>query len=496
MKSIGLQVRLAALCASIAVAAEAAGASPADERLVQALRHEVEAEPADLASRLDKPLGLEECIQMALARNVQLDIARQARDAAHTDIGAQYGAFLPVMTATSTRTSSETVLASVSEATRSNASVGVRQRLPFGTVVEAGYSYDKAGTDVRGAEGPSFSLTQPLLRSGGWRTATSGVRDAHLAAESEDVGLRSTILQVVFDVKSAYYDTIRRRKLIDVNKQAVQRDEELLAFSQAKVEAQLATTRDVLSAEIILAQDRGRLVTAEAQYEAALDRLSNVLGLRIARHVQIEDQDVELEPVEIQEETWVAKALRDNPSVQRARLGLVRDELAKNVAGNNRLPQLDLQVAYDEVRASITEDPLAPFQVQPRERSWQGSVTLSYPLFNKPLGNAYRKSVLRYEQGRRLALEAERSVTLQVRDTVRNLQRTEDRLGILEKNIEGARNKLEYARVNFQLGRASNLDITEAQKDLLDAEIDAVNELVNYRVEFARLEQLLGGSVQ
>ena len=85
-------------------------------------------------------------------------------------------------------------------------------------------------------------------------------------------------------------------------------------------------------------------------------------------------------------------------------------------------------------------------------------------------------------------------MTLDGRDTVRNLLRIEERISILKKNIEGARAKVEFAK-NFQLGRASNLDITDAQKDLLNAETDQVNELVNYRVEFARLEQLLGGSI-
>jgi len=84
---------------------------------------------------------------------------------------------------------------------------------------------------------------------------------------------------------------------------------------------------------------------------------------------------------------------------------------------------------------------------------------------------------------------------LNVRDAVRNLQRSQDRISILKKNIEGAQAKVEFARVNFQLGRASNLDITDAQKDLLDAETDFVNELVFYRQGLARLDQLTGGSM-
>lgn len=462
---------------------------PRDTRLVD----DIEAETPELAARLAGSLSLDDCIQIALQRNVGLSIARQSRDAVRTEIGAAYGTFLPELTVSGTRTSQETIASSVVEDTESSSSALLTTTLPLGTKVEAGYEYSKTGADRLPAEGPRFSVTQPLLRQAGWRTSTSGVRDAYLAADAEEVALRATVLQVLFDVKSAYYEILRRRRLIDVNRQAVQRDDELVAFSRAKLEAQLATQRDVLSAEIIQAQDRARLVSAEAEYQAALDRMSNILGLRIAREIEVPDIELALAPLPLDAEAWIGKALRDNPDVQRARLDLERDDLRRDVAGNGRLPQLDVQVAYDDLRSSLAEGNVSGSQ--DRTRTWQGTLTLSYPLFNKTPGNNYRRARLEYEQSRRLVVELERRLTLEVRDAVRNLQRFTDRISILERNIEGARAKVEFATVNFQLGRASNLDITDAQKDLLDAETDHVNELVNYRVEVARLEQLLGGTL-
>lgn len=482
------------LCVALPAAAQtdferSVAAQPRDVRLVQ----EIEAESPELAARLARSLSLDDCIQIALQRNVGLSIARRTRDAARTEIGAAYGTFLPELTVSATRTSQETIAGTVVEDTESSGSATLSTTLPLGTTLEAGYEYAKTGADRLPGEGPRFSVTQPLLRRAGWRTTTSGVRDAYLAADAEEVALRATVLQVIYEVKASYYEILRRRRLIDVNRQAVQRDDELVAFSRAKLEAQLATQRDVLSAEIIQAQDRARLVSAEAEYQAALDAMSNILGLRIAREITVPDTDLGLAPLGLDAEAWIARALRDNPEVQRARLELERDDLARDVAGNARLPQLDLQMAYDDLQANVTEGSvLGP---RDRTRTWQGTLTLSYPLFNKAPGNNYRRARLEYESSRRLVVEVERQLTLEVRDAVRNLQRITDRISILERNIEGARAKVEFATVNFQLGRASNLDITDAQKDLLDAETDHVNELVNYRVEAARLEQLLGGAL-
>jgi outer membrane protein TolC len=71
------------------------------------------------------------------------------------------------------------------------------------------------------------------------------------------------------------------------------------------------------------------------------------------------------------------------------------------------------------------------------------------------------------------------------------VQRT--RVGQESKSIEGAQDKPEFASVNVQLGLASNLDNSDAQKDLLNARIDSVNAIIDSRIELARVEALIGG---
>jgi len=457
------------------------------EQAVAPLRREIDSESPDLATRLDGTLTLDDCIEIALERNIPLAIARQSREAAQVQADGAIGEFLPEIQLSRgfTRIEREAGAREYID----NAAAVIVQRLPFGTLIEAGLRLDDSSADVEERAGvPAVVVTQPLLRNAGWTAGTGALQDRRYSARVRDAALRSQTLAVVFNVTSAYLDLERRRQLVEVNERAVVRDQELLAFSQAKLEAQLATQRDVLSAEIILAQDRGRLVNAQASYQGALDNLTNILGLRVTRDLQIEPLEMAVDSVALDEEAWVSKALRDNPLIEQAKLECERADLTKRLAGNGRLPQLDVSVSYDQLRVPVSNDPT--------ERAWSGQVAMSYPLLNKQLGSDYTAARLSYEQSRRTVVDTERQVVLSVRDAVRNLQRGLERIEILRKNIQGAQAKVEYAKVNFQLGRASNLDITDAQKDLLDAETDHVNELVVYRVELARLEQLLGGSIQ
>jgi outer membrane protein len=482
---------------TLALTGSAAHAQYSDEELLQ----QIEAEHAELQQRLSRPLSLDDCVDIALARNLPLDIARHERDIVGHGVSAAHGDWLPGLTVRTTRrrewSNFETpdveppVVAETTD-TATGVTAALVQRLPLGGSVAFGYTFDDLSQEAASSFGGSFAVVQPLLRDAGWRKATSDVRDANLAADAEAWTLRARLLDIEFRVKSAYYEVLRRQKLVGVNERAIQRDEQLLAFSQAKVDAKLATRRDVLSAEIILEQDRGKLVNAQTEHRAALDALADVLGVRVQQPIDVVYVDVQPTTVQANEEAWVQRALRNNPDVQRARFDVQRDYLAMRVAGNDRLPRLDLGLSYDDARGPeilVGAD-------RRTQRVWEGSITLSYPLLNKPLGSAYQQAQLRYQQGRRLLLEAERQVALDVRDSVRNLQRSEERIEVLQKTIEGSRDKVEFANVNFQLGRASNLDITDAQKDLTEAESDLVEEVMNHRVEFARLEKLLGGSLQ
>lgn len=460
---------------------------------------------------LDQPLTIDECVRIALENNLELRIASTNFSAARAGVDEANGSFWPQLVVTGERTNVRHwgERPEQDEHIRSG-TAGITQVLPFGTTLDFSYGvvHDELFPDTEDSpmHVQHFGLTQPLLRGGGWRAGTAAVQGARFEQRISAAALHTTELSVVQQVKAAYYEVIRNAKLIEVNQKAIQRDSMLVLQSQSKLDAGLGTKRDVLSAEIIREQDRGKLVDAATAHDEALDVLARVMGLRIGRRVRIAQKDVELDPVRPDEAAWVRKALRDNPVVRGARLGLDRARLDLQVAGNARLPQLDLTLNYDRtddpdfneltkeeniLRARLGDDPKElDFTAH---QGWRALLTLTYPLGNRAPGAAHRRSRLLYEQAQRNLEDLERQVTLDIRSAIRALSNNVERLGILEKNIEGARNKLEFASINFQLGRASNLDVTEAQKDLLDAETDYINEVIDYRVQLATIESLVGG---
>ena len=67
--------------------------------------------------------------------------------------------------------------------------------------------------------------------------------------------------------------------------------------------------------------------------------------------------------------------------------------------------------------------------------------------------------------------------------------------GFAVQVVASARQKREIARGRFELGLANNLDITNADEELIRAESLLLTALVDHATNVARLEASIGGSL-
>ena len=89
--------------------------------------------------------------------------------------------------------------------------------------------------------------------------------------------------------------------------------------------------------------------------------------------------------------------------------------------------------------------------------------------------------------------EAERTnLVAKLRANEWNIAGTAKAFEMKKASSEG---KLEIAKSRFALGVATNLDITDSQKDLLDAEIDLLESIRDYNIGLAELERSVGGPI-
>jgi outer membrane protein TolC len=439
-------------------------------------------------------LTLEQSVELAVKRNLGLRVTTLDRDSARFQIPKLQARYHPTVGFALTASGVKFVPdgTAVTREYAQRLTPILTQELPTGGSVI--FSADVARIETRpgsSAEqfgsGLTISLVQPLLRGGRVYVATQPISDAKSDLRIATERLRADMLGVTARTKAAYYTVLLAEKVIGVTEASIDRDRALIAASQALFAARLVTRRDVFSAELSLAQDTARLVSARADLENARNALLNVLGLPIGTDLVLLDKEISFEPVPVDVERWIATALSNRPEILQIEERLAKSRLAIRVAENALLPQLDLVGSYGRSDTRSTFPSSLAFATE----IWTAGL-----VFSIPVGNVAARSALAQAEIEQTRLHAEleqtrRQIELEVRAAGVKLRKSVERMKSLITAIEQAKGKLEVGKAQFALGQATNLDITDAQQAILNAETDLLTAIVDYNVGLAELEASL-----
>ncbi|MCG3119085.1 MAG: hypothetical protein ALAOOOJD_01413 [bacterium] len=468
---------------------------------------------AEIKAAVQKPLTLNDCIRIALSQNIALRISQGEFDRAAAQHAGSYGRFLPVFSIDGTRANtldksftldeveiddSTNVLVNIVEKDFSNNTniAGKAQLfLPTGATVQ--FSSDLARSVQYPFENPTiknrdrgyaFSLNQPLLRDAGTTVARSSFLGTGYDQRIEERNLLNRKLQTVFVVKRVYFVALQQRAIVKVNESAFIKDSVLVEASKALTVAKLATRRDVLSAEIRFADDKASLLASQSDYQLALDNLKDAMGLPIDMVIELDATDLSYSPIVLDEPALVREALENNPLIHSAEIGISRSRLQRSLAKNSLLPQLDLVASYsaDARRSLVSNRDLN------RSGGWQASLNLSYPFLNREAAAKAEDAEIAVTQQELRLLEVQRQTMIDVRDIVRGVYSAAEQIKAIQHSIVIAQDKFDFATTMFNLGRASNFDITDAQEFLLKAQNGYLRKLVDYHTQLALLESLVG----
>ena len=452
------------------------------------------AAPAQPAPVLDdRPLTLDDCVRVARSWNLTLKLARgDYRKAQSTHYGS-LGRFMPLVSVGARRLNTREdhlgLPGSDGQVTsRSDALVaGLDQLLPIGARVSVTQDLHRDLTPIR-TSAFSASVVQPLLRGGGPLATLGPVTSARLDLLSNERALAAADRRTVLETTLAYLAAVRDRSLIHVAESALHADSLLAQVSEGLVDARMATRRDVLSAQLRLADDKASLVGAEKDFALSLDQLKEQMGVPIESTVTLADAELADTTLDLDEDGLVRDALALHPALQSAEAAVRRSEVDLKLARNALLPQVDVVASY--TRTLDNDQSAAGLDVN--SKGWLASVQVSLPLGNREAQAAADIARFSLDQDRDrltlLRLQTQRSV----RDAVRTLRGIAEELHAIRQTIALAEEKVEFATAMFNLGRANNLDLTDAREALVKGRSNYVSKLADYHAQLAVLKSLTG----
>lgn len=335
--------------------------------------------------------------------------------------------------------------------------------------------YDRASASVNVSQLiTDFGRTSNLLAS------------SRLKADAEERQVQATRAQILFEVDAAYYGVLQAEALLDVAKQAVKTRTLLRDNTVALQKSQLKSALDASFSEVNLQEASLLLSRTSNDVQSAYATLARLVG--------DEEQTVYVlrappAPGVLSTEVaaLVERALKVRPELNRLRLE--RDAAVKFAAAERALsrPTLSLQGTAG----------VLPYRDKELQESYAaGGLILSWPLSSGGLNSARRReSELRAHAAEEALKDKEAEVVRDVQLAWLNASNAAERLEITGRLHEQARQSYALAEARYNAGSSSVVELSQAQFNLITAEITQATTRYEYLIRRAALDFQLGASV-
>lgn len=515
-------------CVALGVAAEATGQASATAvpAAQQVDRYVVgRALPPEVPGSDRADMTLEQAMEMALEKNLDLKAARMNPQSVDYQLQSARAAFLPRYSSTynyqtSTTPSNNTLdgVANVTSGTQQfNASVN--QLLPwFGASLGANFTNNRQSTNNRTARlNPAFnsrlnlSYSQPLLAGFRMDNTRNQLRTLAIQRQVVDVQLQATIENTRAAVRTAYWNLRQAIEQIEIQRRALQLAQQLFEDNKVKVEIGTLAPIETTQSETAVANAEQALLAAEVGWRTAELNFKRLLAsgpnddIYRATINPVEQPTLTVESVDIP--TAVQTALEQRTDLVQSRRSIDVSQLNLEVTRNLTRPQLDLQAGYNTSGQGGTRlqdgNVISQGGYQDALRAlgtfdtagWNVGLTFALPFGRDISVNRanYARQLLALEQAQVELQAQELTVSADVTNAGLNVENTYKQFQAAQKAREAQERNTEAAQVRFDVGMATNFEVVQAQQNLTTARLSELRALINYMnavAEFDRIQRV------
>jgi outer membrane protein len=408
-----------------------------------------------------KPLNLDQCIELALKYQPNLQASQASIEAQKARVEQALAAYYPQINFNAT----------YNTATNNFLTVG------GGTAGVARNNSSWTFSDIF-AMGPTVNQ---LIYDFGRTANTVKINRENTRASEMD---RDTVrLNVVLNVKQAYYSVLQTLALIQVAEETLNQNQKRLDQAKGFYEAGTRPKIDVTNAEVNLANIQLALIRAKNNYQVARVTLNNAMGLREDLQFAIE-RIGEFRPQLASLDAILQSAYARRPEILQLKARQRGQEGAIDLARSGYYPILSGNAGH----LWRTNQPFNDMQWD-----WNLGATLTIPIFSGfsttnqiAEGKALLKNLEAQEESLRqnIRLEAEQAYI--------GLKEAIESITVTEKSVSQAKENYDLASGRYQVGVGQPLEITDAEVLLANSRANYINALYNYKVAEARIDKAMG----
>lgn len=330
------------------------------------------------------------------------------------------------------------------------------------------------------------SASMPLVNAQLWQSLKISDMDVELAVEKA----RSSKLEMVKQVKQAYFACLLAKEAFGVYKSVYENALSNLEQTQRKYNAQKASELDLARAKTSLANAIPNVFDAENSVVLSLWQLKAVMGVDLSEEIDVDgtllDYDDELLEVSVCMEQ---PDLSGNSSLRQ--LDIQAQQLAASIKAQEyaSLPSIALSFSYS-INAMTNDFKFNTYRWSPY--SYVG-LSLQVPIFaGGKRANAVRQARVQADELAVQTQETERQLRIAIRQCLNTMDTAVKSYSSALSAVESAAKAYDIASKSYSVGKNTLTDLNDAQLALTQARLTSSQAVYNYLVAKANLESHIG----
>lgn len=423
-----------------------------------------------LSAAAQERVSVTQVVALALEKNYDVQLAKNAADATNLDQRYAPAAFLPQVTTHASKTWSNT---------------NQRQRLADNT---------RRNYDGIKSENITASVDLAWTLFDGTKMFITRRRVAALAVQGE-LALKDAMVNTVADVVSRYYQVVALKQQLRATREQMAVNEERVKLADRKLEVGTGGKPELLQAKVDLNAQRVLALQQQTAIEQLKESLNALVGMQLPQNYLV--ADTILIDLSLASETLVANMESHNYSLQVARQNTDISKLLLKEQRADYFPVIDFisNYTFSQDDRAVAINSFTP--LFNRNEGYDYGFSLSWPiltgfntrrLIQQATLNVARQELLYEQEKTNIAIALKNAYTAY--DNARQV------LQIEEDNILLAKENVFIALEGFKRGITTYIELRTAQQSLEEAYTRLIDARYSAKVAEVELLRLSGALLQ
>ena len=330
------------------------------------------------------------------------------------------------------------------------------------------------------------SAAMPIVNAQLWKSLKLSALDVELSVEKA----RSSRLDMVTQVKNAYFGALFAKEAFNVYKEVYENAVKNLEEAQKKFDSQKVSEFELVRAKTSVANAVPNVYNAESSIILALWQLKAVLGVDLDMNIDVVGNLDEYSQQMFYDIHQHDSVSLDNNSAMK-QLAIQVEQLAQNIKIQQFANIPSLALAFNFSYMSMADD--VSFKEFPWTPYSTVGLSLNIPIFaGGKRHQAIRQAKNQHQQVQLQVANTERQLKIAIRQSLNTMEMNMKSYYAAQTAVESAQKAYDIAEASYKLGRGTLLDLNDAQLALTQSQLAKSQAVYNFIIAKAQLEQTLG----